>query len=226
MKDINIEKLELLKEYYQANPFDYSEQLCWHPVNERFQSPINIDTSYCIKMLDDGTLTFDYDDTAVGAIDNGQTIFVKINGSCILNGRQFTLRQFHFHFKSEHTINDSHSDMEIHFVHVSQSGRIAVIGILFELGKRNSTLDNILSSIDTIEPIAITLSDLFPNNKSYYHYNGSLTTPPLEENVEWYIFKEKMSLSLDQLNHFHTYYRNNHRSIQPLCDRPILEHIE
>ncbi|MDU5950016.1 MAG: carbonic anhydrase family protein, partial [Paenibacillus macerans] len=67
----------------------------------------------------------------------------------------------------------------------------------------------------------LEIGQLLPAHLSYYHYLGSLTTPPLTENVEWYILTEPVELSQEQLNEFYKYYDNNHRDIQELNDRKV-----
>ncbi|MBF8808528.1 MAG: carbonic anhydrase family protein [Enterococcus lacertideformus] len=48
-----------------------------------------------------------------------------------MNGRHFELKQYHFHAESEYKIDGKHYPIEVHFVNMSQSGRIAIIEIFF-----------------------------------------------------------------------------------------------
>ncbi|KAB2429188.1 carbonic anhydrase family protein [Bacillus thuringiensis] len=58
------------------------------------------------------------------------------------NGRKFQLSEFHFHVgdkdkeqnESEHVLVGHCYKMELHLVHKSQVGRIAVLSVFFKLG--------------------------------------------------------------------------------------------
>lgn len=67
---------------------------------------------------------------------------------------------------------------------------------------------------------------MIPTNKTYYHYIGSLTTPPLSENVEWYVMKNPVEVSKAQIETFNKYYDSNNRKVQKLNGRSVLEHAE
>merc|ERR1719471_1645910 len=40
---------------------------------------------------------------------------------------------------------------------------------------------------------------LLPEDLSYWHYSGSLTTPPLSESVLWHVLKEPIKISKKQI---------------------------
>ena len=41
---------------------------------------------------------------------------------------------------------------------------------------------------------------LIPENKTFYTYEGSLTTPPLLESVIWTVFRDPVTFSREQVN--------------------------
>ncbi|HED16962.1 MAG TPA: carbonic anhydrase family protein [Gammaproteobacteria bacterium] len=57
----------------------------------------------------------------------------------------------------------------------------------------------------------------------YYHYSGSLTTPPCSEGVKWYVMDEKIEASSAQITQFQGFFNMNARPIQPLNGRVITE---
>ncbi len=64
---------------------------------------------------------------------------------------------------------------------------------------------------------------MFPLEKNYYTYSGSLTTPPCSENVNWIVFKEPIILSVEEvLKLKENMPANNYRDEQPLNDRVVL----
>jgi len=161
--------------------------------------------------------------TTAKVIDNGHSIKVtpKEGGTVQLHGETFKLLQFHFHGKSEHTVDGKRYDMVAHLVHQNpKTKQLAVIAVFFEEGKNNPTLDNVLSGVD--KEIRIDPADLLPADTShYFHYVGSLTTPPCSENVQWYLLKQPAQASRYQIDAFREFYVDNERPIQELHDRKI-----
>lgn len=80
------------------------------------QSPINIDTTKTEKMTDSGTITLNYATDFEKVVDNGHSIEAEVKGNAEINGRQYNLKQFHFHAPSEHEIDGKHYPLEVHFV--------------------------------------------------------------------------------------------------------------
>ena len=188
------------------------------------QSPINIVPGKSVQLNAQYTLNLHEDiHTTAKVIDNGHSIKVtpKEGGTVELDGETFKLLQFHFHGKSEHTVDGKRYDMVAHLVHQNpKTKQLAVIAVFFEEGKNNPTLDNVLGGID--KDIRIDPADLLPTDKShYFHYVGSLTTPPCSENVQWYLLKQPVQASKDQIEAFRKYYVDNERPVQELHDRKI-----
>lgn len=210
------------------NHFDYQHQESWQFLSGDHQSPINIDTAQLKIMKDKGDITLYYSDFAKFENNNGHSIQVDDSGFAVLNGRSFELQQFHFHAPSEHTVNGKNYPLEVHFVNKAQSGRFAVVSVFLKEGKYNKGFQDVLDNIDNKatdeKPIHIDVNDMLPSNITYYHYLGSLTTPPLIENVEWYILAHPAEISKEQLEVFHKYYKGNNRKINPLGDRVVLLH--
>jgi carbonic anhydrase len=187
------------------------------------QSPINIKTTDTHSLQSMYTLISDEDrHTTATVTDNGHGIKItpKEGGKITVHGVEYKLLQFHFHGKSENTVNDVHFDLEMHMVHQNPEGQLAVVGVMFLEGDNNPVLDNILGNVG--ETIRIDPADVLPKDTSkYYHWVGSLTTPPCSENVQWYLMKDTLSASKDQIEAFRKYYDHNYRPTQPLNGRTV-----
>jgi len=188
------------------------------------QSPINIIPGKSVEMNHQYDLSLAEDvHTTAKVIDNGHSIKVTPNkgGTIMFHGEKFTLLQFHFHGKSEHTVDGKRYDMVAHLVHQNpETKQLAVVAVFFEEGKNNAVLDNILGNIGG--EIRVDPQDLLPADTAhYYHYIGSLTTPPCSENVQWYLLKQPAQASKDQIEAFRKYYVDNERPVQELYDRQI-----
>ncbi|MFJ7754437.1 carbonic anhydrase [Peribacillus muralis] len=214
----------------ETDELNYKNQKNWKLESGDTQSPIDIETTKTQEMKDNGAIELNYNNAVLVAEDNGHSIQLDVTGTAKINGRLFDLTQFHIHAPSEHKLDGRHYPIEVHFVNKAQDGRIAVIGVFFKEGAENHGFKKVIDSIkkgDKNTSVGdINIATMLPANKSYYHYLGSLTTPPLSENVEWYIMKKPVEVSKPQIETFQSYYHSNNRDIQPLNKRLILKYEE
>lgn len=70
-----------------------------------------------------------------------------------------------------------------------------------------------------LKPSDIDVAGLLPDDRSHRCYIGSLTTPPLTENIEWYVLAEHVALSHDGMQALHERYPHDNRKVQPMYDR-------
>lgn len=201
---------------------NYDAQESWSMTAGLMQSPIAITSKTADSIDYPASLELYYDLNANYVRDTGQGLEVGLTGTAIIANRPFRLQQFHIHAPSEHTLDGESYDGEIHFVHEAADGRLAVIGVFLQLGAPSETFANILSRINDESVFSCEVTDLLPTNRSYYHYIGSLTTPPLSENVDWYVLEQPMTISAEQLAEFHVHYDHNNRHLQPLNGRHVL----
>ncbi|NAS12945.1 carbonic anhydrase [Poritiphilus flavus] len=192
------------------------------------QSPINIFGALHNPVLQ--ALSTAYTSSTTEIINNGHTIQFNYKGTGTLSfqGSDYDLLQFHFHANSEHTVDGNYSPLEAHLVHRNAFGSLSVIGVLFEIGAENTFLDQFLSELPTEEgemyidaDLEYLASGLLPANKSYYNYDGSLTTPPCSEIVEWIVMENPVEISQAQLDVFAEILGYNFRPVQPLGERTI-----
>jgi len=193
------------------------------------QSPIDIKNTI---EASPANINFDYKPSPLSVVNNGHTIQVNYaQGSNVsINGEQYSLLQFHFHTPSEHEINDRASAMELHLVHRNDVGKLAVVGVMLNVGKPNPLIAEIWKQIPdigetkTVSDRFINAANLLPENKAYYSYNGSLTTPPCSEGVSWNIFVEPITVSEEQIETFTKIYQVDARPLQPINSRTVQLH--
>ena len=60
--------------------------------------------------------------------------------------------------------------------------------------------------------------------RSFFRYNGSLTTPPCTENVLWTVMTEPIEFSKNQIDTFKKLYPRNNRPVQKTHQRFVLHY--
>ncbi len=196
------------------------------------QSPIDLVNPIAVELP---AMTFKYQPTVLNIRNTGHTIQVAYNeGSWIeVDGTRYELQQFHFHAPGEHTVAGRAFDMEMHYVHQSEDGTLAVVGVLIERGSDNPTFASIWSNLPSvsgemrsIESVTVNADELLPSTRHTYRYEGSLTTPPCSEGVKWFIITTPIEMSESQILAFETIMQGNSRPVQPLNGRELLVDVE
>lgn len=135
-----------------------------------------------------------------------------------LSNHRFDLVQIHFHSPSEHAVGGGYHSAEAHLVHRNaESQQLVVLGIFLETTSSQPSLINntfldtlwtasgplLLSQKDVvIEDAAMPLNpytSLLPARTTQFQYNGSLTTPPCTQSVQWFVYDEAITISRDDL---------------------------
>ena len=112
------------------------------------------------------------------------------------------------------------------------AGRLAVVAVLLERGaddKPQPLLQTVWANLplergETVQAQAqIDLNQLLPQNRGYYTYMGSLTTPPCSEGVLWMVLRQPVPLTAQQVGVFSRLYPMNARPLQAGSGRLIKE---
>ena len=68
---------------------------------------------------------------------------------------------------------------------------------------------------------SINIDIHMPKDNHAYHYSGSLTTPPCNENVQWLVLRQTVIASPDQIKAFASRIGPNNRPTQAVNERVI-----
>lgn len=192
------------------------------------QSPIDIKGA---KKGDLPAIGFNYGQSSAEVVNNGHTIQVNLTsgGDVKVASGGYKLLQFHFHTPSEEKVNGKAYPLVAHLVHKSDAGKLAVVAVLFKEGQKNAVLEKVFTAMPPQEAGKVDLAggmnvaNLLPTNRGYWAFEGSLTTPPCSEEVQWHVLKEPVEMSKEQLAAFKKLYPMNARPVQPLNGRTLQE---
>ncbi|KFO73908.1 Carbonic anhydrase 9, partial [Cuculus canorus] len=213
------------------------------------QSPINVDTAKTIFSPQLRPIQLSgYSLPAsekLRLINNGHTVLLMLPESLAITGgyaQQYQAVQLHLHWGSpsgpgsEHTVNGHRFAAEAPFgfcAHHYCGGSVLQVG-----SRENPYYQEILQHLYKIqregEEVLVSgfnIAGLLPANlKLYFHYNGSLTTPPCSQTVKWTIFNQTMLISHYQMSMLVMSLRNddgkplqnNYRPVKDLHGRRVL----
>ncbi|CAK8682792.1 carbonic anhydrase 2-like isoform X2 [Clavelina lepadiformis] len=184
-----------------------------------------------------------------------------ISGDPLKN--EHKLVQFHFHWGSEdnrgseHTLNGKHYSAEVHLVHqntkyptfekaLDHGDGLCVVGAFLEVsdGIENPAYDKLTELLKTVQfkgekhnfDGGFDAWSLLPESKTFVScYDGSLTTPPLSECVQWVNLLEPVKISKKHIAAFRSLRMNakgekdlhladNYRPVQELHGRCVCFH--
>lgn len=152
------------------------------------------------------------------------------SGSYFRVGRhKFDLERILFHAPSEHRVAGHVYPMEIQLTH-RHNDVLAGVAVFVTEGTRNRALERFLNVVpkqfgeeSDYRVLKQAARDLLPHDKGYYHYSGSLTSPPCSEGVSWYVMKQPIGASRKQIERFRALLGNNSRPVQPVNDRDVFQ---
>lgn len=193
------------------------------------QSPIDIRGARLNKALT--PIEFHYLAGPLTLTNDGHTIIARMNhgGYMVADGVRYELESFEFHHPSEHPVKGKLADMDVHLVHKSADGKIAIIAIRFamERGDPNAVLaalwPHLPPTAGATQKVTeyVSAGGFLPEDRGYWTYTGSLSAPPCTEGVQWFVFQQPLTISLDQVRAFQSIFRMNSRPTQDTHGRRI-----
>ena len=167
------------------------------------QSPINLN-SFIKAELE--PLRLNYMPSPAVAINEGMGLVINPTaGSMRIDEQDFRLQEVHFHVPSENQINGKSYPLEVHFVHVDQQGNRVVLAVMYQQGAANAAVGQLWQQLPAVLHQRHTLTGvlnleiMLPANRTYYRFDGSLTTPPCTEGVRWLVLKHPVIVSRQQI---------------------------
>ena len=216
------------------------------------QSPINLVVDRALNPRNLAPMSFHYQDSIMALKNTGHTIQADCDpaNGVIIDGHLYNLLHFHFHARSEHLIDGRDYPMEVHLVHVISDQQnedlpptlaatkpapksLAVIGVMIKEGRPNELIKDLWTEIPKTgdAPLRYKIkgqnaSAFLPpaGKRSFFRYNGSLTTPPCTENVLWTVMTEPIEFSKNQIDTFKKLYPRNNRPVQKTHQRFVLHY--
>jgi carbonic anhydrase len=214
----------------------------------KMQSPINL-----TKMAEMGSssifsekLTYDYKPLNGRALANfGSGLQVAGDfGTLTLPTGVYRASQFHFHFPAEHIVLgvEKAAIGEMHIIHQKEGSNftddIAVVSIMLHLPLEEDVLKSqekwflALGLLDIPEkfkysmpletPVDLTFFDKILQGR-FWHYTGSLDSPPCTEGVQWFVMEKFAYVPGVIVNQFKERFPDpaNARPVQKLNNRPV-----
>ena len=192
------------------------------------QSPIDLRDGIAVDLE---PIQFFYRPTPYRVVDSGRHLQMTVYGGGFnLLGKNYELIRVVFHRPSEFTVDGKTFDMDAQLVHKSDDGKQAIVTVLLEKGTENPVVQMALNNLpldkggEVAPPgLNIDVARLLPENRRYFTFMGSLTTPPCSEDVLWLVLKQAQQISREQLEIFQRLYRPNARPVQPGFGRILKE---
>ena len=209
--------------------WSYDDQSNWSSFRNYYnlyKTPININTEKTIG--EKNKLSIHYSNVQeLYSLENIKFIeyATKNEDSYIIyNDNKYILDQFHFHNSSENTKNDIYYPLECHFVHkyhneIDNQDYILVIGLLFSLSNEigSEITHNITENFGKDVVFDLSVYNNLIHNQ-YYHFIGTLTTPPFTPNINFNLFfhddvkdSDKINFKIKEKDYFNylKYFPNN-----------------
>ena len=196
--------------------------------NGSCQSPI--DLSDCVADSAAPNLVFSYGGNAREVNHNGKIAHVEYGaGNTLTVGvNRYELVSMHVHVHAEHQVDGQLFPAEMHLVHRKEGGFLGVVGQLYRLGEPDPVVQALIDAYPrpgqaSHSGFTLNAADFVPSDCGYYRYDGSLTTPPCTEGVDWYVLREIRTISQEQVNRIATLHNGfNHRPIQARNGRTVI----
>lgn len=129
---------------------------------------------------------------------------IPTSGSVLYYGdKTYDLQYISVHTPGEHAVGGEDFPLEIQFVHRAESGEVSILSVLYKQGLASDFLEEVItvapsnagsqsatSELDLQAAIPKDITQYAQGSRigfPHYTYEGSLSTPPCTENVQWFV---------------------------------------
>jgi carbonic anhydrase len=233
---------------YLSGGADWQEGVCSHPDVGAKQSPVSLPEAPTVDTAE--TLFYNYPtfEEPVKLYATGHALaytfpdWYKAGFAAaadvteIQEGTMYRLQMMHIHAPGEHRFGDVQPRLEVQLMHVKGYGVGGVAIPFVEGGEAHPFLTALLEQglptvhgSESLENVATRhwpMAELFAG-AAFDSYAGSLTVPPCDPNVEWFVRAQPIAVSSEQLYQVEQAIkllsppRGNARDVQPLGDREV-----
>ena len=192
------------------------------------QAPIDIAQA---EKLPINNLHFLYKPVDLDVINdcNRYRILVKFpdNDWLTVGKKPYFLSELHFRAPGENAVDGKRPRMSVQLVHLSAESRFLIVEVPVVAGRENPAMKTLLEHVPApgreiaAGGVKIDATDFLPAGRAFYRFPGSLTTPICNEDVMWYVMKNPIELSEEQIVGYLKYYHDTARTLQPLHSRPV-----
>jgi carbonic anhydrase len=191
----------------------------------RNQSPINLAGPVLRVKYE---LIHDYKPGPLVMVNDGRTWHVNLapGSKMRIDSLPYDLISMTFQRPSGEQIDGKSFPMGIHLLHRDLTGKLVTVVVLLREGNENPGIKLLWSHGPTKEgqeskPDGVNFNpaNLLPRELKFFTYEGSLTTPPCSENMRYYILREPINVSREQILQFP--FKISSRPVQPQNGRPI-----
>jgi len=234
-----------------AKSLNYRDESAWEgPCKTgQKQSPINIEASklecsdydsFALALNDTAKISFEYKDNVwIPLLEGSFGVFEAEDISDII--QVYGSSEVRLHIPSEHMVNGKTADIELQLefdlnmdkTHSRTDQTKAIVSVMFNRIDENSKIINtedMFFKEESSQKINLKMNKLMGKLKNdkqnYIMYQGSMTRPACEENVNWYVIEDPILINDNEFDfifkdkNFKNNVENN-RAIKLLNDRPL-----
>jgi carbonic anhydrase len=191
----------------------------------RNQSPINIAGPLLRVKYE---LIHDYRPGPLAIVNDGKTWQVNVapGSKMRIDSMPYDLISMSFQRPSGEQIDGKSFPMGIHLLHRDKTGKQVTVVVLLREGNENPGIKQLWSHAPAkegpeVQPEGVNFNpaNLLPRELKFFTYDGSLAVPPCSENMRYYVFKEPINISREQIMQYP--FKISSRPVQPQNGRPI-----